>query len=158
MPHMDITAFLSARARSTTAEEALSLSLLAVGAVHLSYLHHQSATTFLFDRPDDPTLAQGGLDSHERYRELSESLVDSTLALTKSSMLLLGAKKRRRLSLSVDAMTVDEDATLGTMSVAMDGCLLARCLAGGGNFGESLSLAKVRSHAGCDLRLWTTAD
>ena len=141
MPQFDIVAFLHNRSHSTTAEEALSLSLLSIGAVHLSYLHHESATTFLFDSPDDPGLAQGSMDAHDRYREVSESLVDATLALTKSSMLLLGAKNRR--ARESDDECGEEDTALGQMSIAVDGCLLTRCLAGGSNFSEALCVAKV---------------
>ena len=142
MPHIDIVAFLANRTHATTAEEALSLSLLAIGAVHLSYLHHESATTHMFDSADDPTLAQGSIDASERYREVSESLVDATLSLTRSSMLLLEARKKRRGTVLVDADGT-ADTALGMLGIAMDGCLLTRCLAGGGNFSEALSLAKV---------------
>ena len=142
LPFASVSAFLSNRHLSTTADEALSLSILAVGAVLLSYFHQESATTFLFDSPDDPSRAQRSMDAHERYSELSESLVTASLALVRSAMLLSGAKKQRSSPPGQD--DVDEaDPSLMTMSLAIDNNLLTRCLAGGANFSEALTLAKT---------------
>lgn len=139
---LSVSAFLSNRHQSTTAEEALSLSILAVGAVLLSYLHQEAATTLLFDYPEDPSLAQRSMDAHERYSEVSESLVDASLALIRSSMLLAGNKRQRSLELN-QLEADDADPALILMSLAIDNNLLTRCLAGGGNFSEALILAKT---------------
>lgn len=40
-----------------------------MGAVHLSYLHHESAVKYLFD--SDPSLASASLVNQQKYREVS---------------------------------------------------------------------------------------
>ena len=82
------------------------------------------------------------MDAADRYCALSKSLVNASLALTRSSMMLIEAKNKRALGSSEDEAE-EENSPLMLLSVATDGCLLARCLAGGGDFSEALTLAKT---------------
>ncbi|KAL7416156.1 fungal-specific transcription factor domain-containing protein [Mrakia frigida] len=159
-PQLDIVAFITNRS-NTTYHEAVSLSFLSIGAIHAAFLHHESAMSYLFD--SDPSLAEGSLGCHARYTELAESLVGSSLALTRSSMMILGMKRRRAASAvgggrglvgfgfgfggqqEDEEMELDdeEEEGLAMLTIAADACILTKCLAGGGDYHEALTLGKT---------------
>lgn len=104
-------------------------------------------------------LAGSSLKNYERYRELAESLVESSLALTRSSMLILGMRKGKGRAGRVggllggfggdeeqeeeNGLGEEEEEGLAMLTIAADACILTKCLAGGGGYRESFRERRV---------------
>ncbi|KAL7416505.1 fungal-specific transcription factor domain-containing protein [Mrakia frigida] len=123
---LDLQHFLSSPRGSSTAHESLSLAILSVGAIQLSFLHSKSSTAYLAD--SNPDLAASSLENKTRYWDLSVSLTNASMALGKSSqmMMLMGGSE-------------EEEAGLEMLSVAVVMTLSGCCLGGGGNYRDALS-------------------
>jgi hypothetical protein len=105
----------------------LPTQILALASIHLSYLHHSSALEALLS--SQPELAAVSLAQNTRYSNASNALVSASIALIRSSMLLINENSSDR----------DRDFDFLTGAAVM--CVNTRCLAGGGGFRECLALS-----------------
>lgn len=87
LPALDCARFLTTPRGSSTANDALALSMLAVGATHLSYLHRQTAVAALDQ--GQRALALEADARTERFLSLSRNLEASSMALQTAAILLL---------------------------------------------------------------------
>lgn len=141
-PFLDIPAFLSTPRRTSTASEALSLACMSVGAVHLQYLHQQSAVAAQA-RPGGEALALVSLAAHDKYGRLASSLSDSSLALGQTSLLLsqLSARPADDAAGPTSKTAMGRREDLSHLLAACSASVLSRCLAGTAGHGPMLDLA-----------------
>ncbi|CED82800.1 Protein of unknown function DUF3468 [Phaffia rhodozyma] len=137
MPFLDIQHFLSIPRGSSTATDAVSLSLLSIAAVHLSYLHHVSSVEALLNQ--DSSGGQISLAETERYANMGDALVTGSLALAESFMNIQQIKGLS--SISGTGSKIDAETGMDMLLAACLNNILSRCLAGGNGGREFLNLA-----------------
>ena len=138
-PFLDIPAFLSTPRRTSTASEALSFACMSVGAIHLQYLHQQSAVAAQA-QPGGDALALVSLAAHDKYGRLASSLNDSSLALGQTS-LLLSQLSSTAADGSGGPSVASRREDLSHLLAACSASVLSRCLSGSSGHGPMLDLA-----------------
>lgn len=122
-PFLDIPAFLNTPRGSSTASEALALACMSIGAIHLQFLHQASR-------------AQPSVAAQDRYGKLAASLVDSSLALGHTSLLL------SPLSGSASPAAGRRKEDLSHLLAACSATALTKCFSGGLGYDTAINLAK----------------
>lgn len=130
-PMLDLHLFLTSRTvGGSIANDSLSYAFLAVGAVQISYLHHQSSIRYASDRNAAAAAASG--DNNRKYTLLANSLFNASVAIMRTAASLLEVKGDE-----------PEDAVLDTLNAAASLAILSRCLGGGQGYQEALLMAKT---------------
>lgn len=130
-PMLNLHGFLTSRTTGgSIANDALSYAFLAVGAVQISYLHHQSSLRYASDR--DPVASATSGQQNRHYTVLANTLFNAAVATMRAAASLIEVKGGQT-----------EPDVLDALNAAASFALLSRCLGGGTGYMEALSIAKT---------------